>query len=137
MHREQNIELTQGDTLIVAVPVEDADTSAEYVDPATADAITYHITTGFGEGDVLVELTDADSEVSVAEAQNVINGQAEKPLDLDEVPDAQHVVRVLLEQSATKDLPVDLLYHECKLEGIRTSTSTVMRGTVNVTGSTT
>jgi len=135
--RNQHIRLTQDDSRIIGIPIEDGDTSADWIDPTTANEILYRITDRSGGGEELITLDTTDGNLTTVAAEDALSGSEDKPTDLDGVPDTQNIVRIKLSASDTETLPVGQLHHECELQGINSSESTVMTGTVQVQRSST
>jgi hypothetical protein len=70
-------------------------------------------------------------------AEDAISTNESKPTALDDVPDSQNIVRVKLAATDTAALPDGQLHHECEIQGLNNSESTVMTGTVQVNRSST
>jgi len=133
----QHITVTQDDSRIIGIPIADGDTSDDWINPNSANDILYKITDRSGGGNDLVSLTTADSSLTVVAAEDAISVSESKPTALDDVPDSQNIVRVELSPTDTAALPDGQLHHECEIQGLNNSESTVMTGTVQVNRSST
>ena len=126
MNTDAHITLTRGDSRDIVVPVWDDDHDVWY-DPSN-DAIDYVMTDQPRGGSPVIELSEADAEVSVVQVANVDSNVLD---DLD-ITDTDYVVVVELTPSLTRDLTPGRNYHELQLVDANGVTATVFAGNVEV-----
>ena len=130
MKLHSNIEITRNDTRVVAIPVEDGDAGGYRENLQDVD-ILYHITTRRGGGEVVIELTDDDPEITVVDVGDM-DSEA-----LESIPDDTDIIRIELSPDDTGNLEDRRYFHECEVTDQAGNEVTIMQGRVETFDSST
>ena len=140
MIRDANIEIVQGDTEVVLIPIRDLDTPENsFVTPPDSTDIRYVIASDFESSLVVYEADN--SQISTPDFGDVRPENPSLPDSFPTVNDTQSVIRIEISPAETRNLSVtednddiSSYVHECE---IRRSTTplrkvTIMQGSVQV-----
>jgi len=135
-----DISIFRGDSRVVGIPVFDADLDKYRktgVDPNTnatlddVDEVDYVVSDNAARDTTYISKDLSDSDVEIVQAQTI------QDVEFYSIPNEAAVVRVKLNVSDTRSLPIQSLRHECQLTDINDDATTIMTGAFEVSGSAT